>query len=199
MTSDSSSQTTASSVPMDDTTSSGTLGSVSSDDSLADAIQKAQGDDARFAELTEKIRVLEEQLKMSLEGTARAQAELSNAKIRLEKEASDLRKFASEMALRKFLPTIDNLQRALNHLPSDLTENDWVKGIVALEQAFLKQVNDLGLQKMEALGQAFDANRHEVLLEGEGEAGTILEVLEDGYELHGKVIRPAKVKVGRGV
>jgi molecular chaperone GrpE len=199
MSTDSSSQyTTSSGVPTDTTSPSDTTSTPPSCDPLADAVQKAQGDDARFVELTEKIHSLEEQLKASLEGTARAQAELGNAKIRLEKEASDLRKFASEMALRKFLPTIDNLKRALDHLPPDLSENDWVKGIIALEQGFLKQVNELGLQKMDVLGQAFDATRHEVLLEGDGEAGTILEVLEDGYELHGKVIRPAKVKVGRG-
>jgi molecular chaperone GrpE len=189
--------TTGSGVQQDTTSSSGTTGSGVFDDALTGAVQKAQNDDAQVLMLQAKIVELEEKVTVANDQEARAKAELANAKIRLEKEASDLRKFASEMTLRKLLPTIDNLQRALNHLPADLTENDWVKGIVALEQGFLKQVNELGLQKMDVLGQAFDATRHEVLLEGEGAAGTVIEVLEDGYELSGKVIRPAKVKVGR--
>jgi molecular chaperone GrpE len=71
-----------------------------------------------------------------------------------------------------------------------------VKGIVAIEQDFLRQVGDMGLRRFESLGQALDAERHEVLMQGDGQAGVITEVLEEGYELHGKVVRPAKVKVG---
>jgi molecular chaperone GrpE len=109
-----------------------------------------------------------------------------------------MRTFASEAALKKLLPTVDNLQRALKHLPKDIEQNEWVKGIVALEQGFLKQVGELGLKRFEALGQPVDSARHEVLMQGPGEEGVITDVLEEGYELHGKVIRPAKVKVGNG-
>ncbi len=175
-------------------------------DDLAAKVAAAAGNAAEFTELTKKIEELTQQLKAHSEAASRAQAELTNAKMRMEKEAQEIRKFASEMALLKFLPTIDNLQRALKHLPKDIEDKkgvypelvEWVKGIVALEQGFLKQVGELGLKKFESLGQKIDALRHEVLMEGPGEAGTVIEVLEDGYELHGKVIRPAKVKAGGG-
>jgi molecular chaperone GrpE len=114
----------------------------------------------------------------------------------LEREASEIRKFASEAVLLKLLPTIDNLQRALKSLPKDLESNAWVKGIVALEQQFLKEVGDMGLKRFESVGKPLDAERHEVLMQVPGASGTVIEVLEDGYELHGKVVRPAKVKVG---
>lgn len=167
-------------------------------DDLAGKVAAAQFQAAEVVELQKKIEELSAQLKAHSETASRAQAELGNAKIRMEKEAQEIRKFASEMALLKFLPTIDNLQRALKHLPAELAQNEWVKGIVALEQGFLKQVGELGLKKFESLGQPIDSTRHEVLMEGPGEAGTVIEVLEDGYELHGKVIRPAKVKAGGG-
>lgn len=165
---------------------------------LAAKVQAAVAQDAKLTELQKKIDDLTEQLKKATEVASRAQAELQNAKIRLEREAGDLRKFASEAVLLKLLPTIDNLQRALKHLPKDLENNEWVRGIVALEQEFLKQVGEMGLKRFESLGQPIDAERHEVLMEGPGQAGTVIEVIEDGYELHGKVVRPAKVKAGGG-
>lgn len=170
------------------------------DDDLAAkvAAAAAAAQNSESAELEKKIAELTERLKKSSDIASRAQAELQNAKVRQEREAGELRKFAAEAVLMRLLPTIDNLQRALKHLPKDLEKNEWVRGIVALEQDFLKQVGDLGLKRFESLGQPVDASRHEVLIQAAGKEGTVIEVLEDGYELHGKVVRPAKVKAGGG-
>ena len=165
---------------------------------VAAAAAAASEKDSDAAGTDKKIVELTEQVKKAQDVASRAQAELQNAKARQEREAGELRKFASEAVLMKLLPTIDNLQRALKHLPKDLESNEWVKGIVALEQAFLKQVCDMGLKRFESLGQTIDADRHEVLMQVAGEAGKVIEVIEDGYELHGKVVRPAKVKAGGG-
>ncbi|MDD5054667.1 MAG: nucleotide exchange factor GrpE [Candidatus Peribacteraceae bacterium] len=162
------------------------------------AVKPEPDQSAKIAELEKKVLELTEQIKKASEVASRAQAELQNAKIRMEKDAGELRKFASEMALRKFLPTIDNLQRALKAVPKEIEANDWVKGIIALEQQFLKEVGELGLKRFESLNQPVDPHRHEVLMQAAGEAGKVVEVLEDGYELHGKVLRVAKVKVGGG-
>jgi molecular chaperone GrpE len=167
-------------------------------DDLAAKVAAAAAGDKRTTDLEKKIVELEKQLKEAREVASRAQAELQNAKARLDREALEIRSFASQSVLLKFLPTIDNLQRALKHLPQDLAGNDWVKGIVALEQGFLKQVGEMGLKRFESVGQPVDAARHEVLMQGPGEAGVVTDVIEDGYELHGKVVRVAKVKVGGG-
>jgi molecular chaperone GrpE len=153
--------------------------------------------DASSSGDAKKIVDLEKAVKDLTELAARSQAELQNAKIRMEKEATDIRLFASESLLKRLLPTIDNFQRAFAHLPEDLKDHDWVKGVAAIEQDLMKQLSAAGLSKMEAVGHDIDPHKHEVLLEGEGEAGKVLEVLEDGYELHGKVLRPAKVRVGK--
>lgn len=157
-----------------------------------------QAQDAQTADPKEGIADLAAQVKRLTDVAGRAQAELLNAKARLEKEGAEIRTYAAEVALLKLLPTIDNFQRALKHLPADIKDHQWVRGVVALEQNFLKQVTDMGLEKFESLGQVIDTSRHEVIMEGPGEKGKVAEVLEDGYELHGKVIRPAKVKVGSG-
>ncbi len=167
---------------------------------------QAAGQTSSVPELEKKVRELSDQLKRLTEVASRAQAELQNAKIRMEKESVEIRKFASEMVFIKLLPTIDNLQRALKHLPVEIEKSEgvppklleWVKGIVALEQECLKQVGEMGLRRFNCLGQPVDTERHEVLMAVPGEAGKVIEVIEDGYELHGKVLRPAKVKVGDG-
>ena len=167
-------------------------------DDLEDQVAAATETAGQIVELEGKILELTEQLKKATDLASRSQAELQNAKIRLEREATELRKYASEVVLLKLLPTVDNLQRALKHLPADLASHEWVKGIVAVEQDFLRQVGEMGLKRFESLGQTVDAARHEVLMQGPGEANTVTSVIEDGYELHGKIVRPAKVKVGDG-
>ncbi len=154
--------------------------------------------DMRVADLETTVKELTEQVAKLTDMAARSQADLQNAKQRMERDARDLRQFAAESVLHKLLPTIDNFQRAFLHLPEDLKNHEWVKGVAAIEQELIKQVGEMGLKKMESLGQIADAHRHEVLTLGEGEEGKIVEVFEEGYELNGKVIRPAKVKVGGG-
>ena len=129
---------------------------------------------------------------------ARSQADLQNAKERLEREARDMRTFAVESIIQKLLPTIDNFQRGFQHLPEELSEHDWVKGMQAVEQDFMRLLAESGLKRIESLGQAVDPSKHEVLQAGPGEEGVISEVFEEGYELNGKVIRIARVKVGDG-
>lgn len=127
---------------------------------------------------------------------ARAQADLQNAKDRLHREAEEFRRYAAEGVMRRVLPTIDNFQRAIQHVPGDLKDHEWVKGVVAMEQELLRGLQDAGLKRMESLGVAADPARHEILMTGPGEEGKVTEVFEEGYVLYDKVLRPAKVKVG---
>lgn len=168
------------------------------DDDLMAKVAAAAAQDSESGALQEKIEELTEKLKAATEVASRASADLQNAKMRMEKEAGELRKFVAEGVILKLLPTIDNLQRAVQHLPEDLAKNEWVKGVVSLEQELLRQLEGLGLKRFESVGQPIDPNRHEVLMQVVGKEGTVVEVIEDGYELNGKVIRPAKVKAGEG-
>lgn len=128
----------------------------------------------------------------------RAQADLQNAKQRLEREAADLRAYAGEGVLRRILPTLDNFQRAFSAVPQDIAGHEWVKGLVSIEQDLLKQVSDMGLERMKSLGETVDPARHEVITVGPGADGSVTEVFEEGYTLNGKVIRPAKIRAGDG-
>lgn len=128
----------------------------------------------------------------------RAQADLQNAKQRMDREAADLRSFASEGVIRRILPTLDNFQRAFASVPADIAGHEWVKGVTAIEHDLFKQVSELGLERMSSLGATVDPAVHDVLSVGPGEEGKVIEVFEEGYVLNGKTIRPAKVRAGGG-
>lgn len=157
-----------------------------------------QDDLTELEKLRAELNDLKVQMAKYSDLAGRAQADLQNAKARLERDFEELRKFASEALIRKILPTLDNFQRAFQHVPDDLKNHEWVKGVGAIEADLMKQMSDAGLKRMQSLGQIVDANRHEALMTGAGALDTITEVLEEGYELHGKVLRPAKVKIGDG-
>jgi molecular chaperone GrpE len=165
---------------------------------LADDASSPAKDGPMFAMLTDQIQMLTAEVERYRDIAGRAQADLQNAKARVEREADELRKFASEQMVRKILPTLDNFQRAFQHIPADLSANEWVKGVSAIEADLMRQMQDAGLTRMDSLNQPVDANKHDPLMVGPGPADTVIEVLEEGYEYHGKVLRPAKVKVGDG-
>lgn len=129
---------------------------------------------------------------------ARAQADLQNAKMRMEKEAGENRALAMQGLIEKLLPTIDNFQRAFAHMPEELSGNEWVQGLLATEQQLMNDLQSVGLERMESLGKPIDPTQHEVLQTAEGEIDTVIAVHEEGYALNGRVIRPAKVVVGSG-
>ena len=160
---------------------------------MTDPQNQQTGDDT-----LQQIEALQAELEKMKDLAARAQADLQNAKARVERDAIDMRKFASEGMLIRLLPTLDNFQRAFQHVPDDLKNHEWVKGVAAIESDLMKQVSDAGLTRMQSMGQIVDPVRHEVLSMGPGEDGKVTEVFEEGYELHGKVLRPAKVKAGSG-
>lgn len=156
----------------------------------------SSGDDA--AALQAQVTELTQQLKAMTELAGRAQADLQNAKTRMQRESDDLRKFAAESVLRAFLPILDNFQRAFKHLPKDIAGHEWVKGMLTMEQELWKKLSELGLKRVESLGQQVDTAKHDVVTLGPGKEGEVIDVLDDGYEFHGKILRPAKVRVGDG-
>lgn len=151
-------------------------------------------DAAKTKAMQSKIAELENNWK-------RCAAELENYRKQVERERLDFVQYANTKALTALLPVLDNFQRANTHLPADLEKNEWVKwvkGIASIEAQLEETLANLGLQKIPVqTGDSVNPNQHEVIAMGEGESGKIIDILEDGYELHGKILRAAKVRVGK--
>lgn len=142
---------------------------------------------------TETMEILQDKL-------LRLGAEFENYKKRVQKEREELMKYAGEIFIFELLHIVDNFERAFQ--AADKTQDFLVlhKGV----EMILKEVQDFlkekGVKKIEATGTQFDPHRHEAieLVEREDKPeNEIVEELQAGYELNGKVIRPAKVKVSK--
>lgn len=126
----------------------------------------------------------------------RIQAEFINYKNRVENEKATLSQFSKAQTIKELLPVIDDLERALTHQPEELKENKWAEGVNKVYDRLQKQLEKLGVTKIEALNQPFDPNFHEaVQVEGEGDTQIVAEVLQNGYQLGDYVIRHCIVKV----
>ncbi|MBM3231264.1 nucleotide exchange factor GrpE [Candidatus Peregrinibacteria bacterium] len=160
--------------------------------------KRPPADDSSAQTPADELAQLREELLRLKEIAARAQADLQNAKIRMDREAQELRLFAVEGLMVRLLPTIDNFQRSFSHLPNDLQNHEWVKGIAATEQKLMKDLEAVGLKRIDPLGQLVDPVKHEVLQTAPGAKDTVVEVYEAGYELGGRVLKAAKVVAGAG-
>lgn len=128
----------------------------------------------------------------------RERADFINYRKRVEEEKKETIFFGQSLLLAKLLPLIDHFERASEHLPADLQEHEWAKGIVQIKALFEKELRDLEVDRIQTVGEPFDSNVHEAMMEVAGPQGQVVAELEAGYLFRGKVLKPAKVSVGKG-
>jgi molecular chaperone GrpE len=140
---------------------------------------------------------LQADLAAMTETAKRAMADLQNFKRRTDEERGEIQVFANRKFLEALFPALDNFARAFGSMPEELKSNDWVKGVEAIEANLLKALTDLGLEVIDQIDVPADPHRHEMLMEGEGTPGHVVQIFEKGYAFNGKTIRPAKIMVGK--
>ena len=142
----------------------------------------------------------EEQAKAeaNLAGWQRTQADFMNFKRRSEQDRVEYTRFANANLMLEILPVLDDLERALEHVPAKLARIAWVDGVNLIYRKFKASLEAQGLTQIEALGKPFDPNLHEAVRQDKGKEGIIIEEILKGYQLHDKVIRPTMVVVGNG-
>lgn len=167
---------------------------VQPEDQLPEEQPTAQGGQSND-EVARLVQELEDMKNIA----ARAQADLHNARKRMEREKEDFVKFANQKMAMAMLPVLDTMERGMLHFTAEQKESDLGKGMQAVIQQFVSALESVGVHRIDAqIGTHYDHHRHEAVMQGDGAQDTILEVLEAGYEMSGRVLRPAKVKVGAG-
>ncbi|MGI2336464.1 MAG: nucleotide exchange factor GrpE [Dehalogenimonas sp.] len=131
----------------------------------------------------------------NLNNFKRAQADFINYKRRTDQEKTESVGFGKSLAFLSILPVLDDLSRALSAVPSELTDNSWVQGMLLIEKKFRSLLEKEGVTPMNTVGQPFDPAFHEAVLRCSGEEGIIVEELSTGYLYKDKVLRQAQVKV----
>jgi molecular chaperone GrpE len=136
----------------------------------------------------------------------RTLADMENLRRRTEREIADAKVYGVTSMARDMLTFADNLRRALENLPAEAREaapalKSFVEGIELTERDFLSRLARHGVKKIEPHGQKFDPNLHEALFEAPDPSvpnGTVSQVVEAGFTIGDRVLRPAKVGVARG-
>ena len=133
----------------------------------------------------------------------RACADFENYKKRVEKEKGELVSFANERLIKEVIPVVDNLERAIDHIPAPEEQGEGESDLSAVKDGIKLVLDNLlavlkkfGVEVVSAVGEKFDPLRHEAVesIEG-GESGMIAEEMQKGYLVGEEVLRPAKVKV----
>lgn len=148
--------------------------------------------------LQEKIDKLEEELKQSEDKYLRLYAEFENFKRRKNKEIETNNVYKSQKVITEILPSLDNLERALQ-VESDNEEiKSLLKGVEMVYEGLLNVLKSEGVELIETENAQFDPNYHHAVMQeedSEKESGAILDTFQKGYKLKDRVIRPAMVKV----
>ena len=128
----------------------------------------------------------------------RAVADFINYKRRVEQEREESARFANLALVLNVLPSVDDLERALQHVEPEFADRSWVEGVRQILRKLTGALTAAGVSEVAAEGEMFDPNQHEAIAEGDGEAGRVVSVAQRGYRLGNRVIRPAMVVVGCG-
>lgn len=153
-----------------------------------------------LAELQEQLAAALAQAEENLDGWQRAQAEFANYKKRVARDQQVSQEDARGRVIKRYLEILDDLERALHNKPSEGEGGQWAEGVELVYRKLLSYLQAEGVVRMEVDGASFDPNFHEAIAQEESEdhaSGEIIEVLQPGYTLGDRVLRPAVVKVAQ--
>ncbi len=147
---------------------------------------------------TDELAKLKRQAEEYLDGWKRAKADYLNLKKQTEREKEELIGMAAGALLLDLLPVKTNLDRAWSHLPADLAEHEWIKGLGQVRSQLDAVLKTRGIEVIDPIGQPFNPNEHDAIErapDAEVPDGHVSQTLEPGYRLQGRVMIPAKVRV----
>ncbi|OIP75328.1 nucleotide exchange factor GrpE [bacterium (Candidatus Gribaldobacteria) CG_4_9_14_3_um_filter_36_15] len=154
-------------------------------------------------ETEEKLKKCQKLKEEYLAGWQRARADFLNYKKEEMERLREVLEYGSQELILKILPVLDNLEKAEAQVPLDFKDNEWVKGISQIRSQLQDFLRKEGVEEIKTIGKKFDPNFMEVIEEvnlasakaSAGEAGIVIEEIQKGYILNGRVIRPARVKI----
>jgi len=162
--------------------------------------KKKEDKESEAEELKKKVEAKEKEAKENYDRLLRTAADFENFKKRAAREKEDWTKFANEDLMKSILPFIDNLERAVNHAEKVVDTGVLIEGIKLTLQQILQTLSKFGLSPFESVGKPFDPALHEAMLVVETdqyEPNQVMEELQKGYLLNGRLLRPASVSVSK--
>ncbi|NUY56679.1 nucleotide exchange factor GrpE [Salinivibrio sp. MA351] len=156
---------------------------------------------ARITELEAALEASEAKVQEQQDSVLRARADVDNMRRRSEQEVEKARKFALEKFASELLPVIDNLERAVEMADKeDESIKPMVEGVELTLKTMMDTIDKFGLKAIDPQGQPFNPELHQAMTiqeSTEHEPNTVMMVMQKGYELNGRVVRPAMVMVSK--
>jgi molecular chaperone GrpE len=151
--------------------------------------------------LEKEIESLREDVKEQKDGWLRTRADFENYKKRVQRDAERSHQDSMTSVIKAFLSVSDDLERALKNQPENQEVESWVNGIELIHQKLMNQMKNLGVERLDVKpGDEFDPNIHEAITQEENpdfEDGQIIDVIQPGYKISTRIIRPAMVRVAQ--
>jgi len=156
--------------------------------------------DAGVKKLRTRLKKCTEEKQEYLDGWQRSKADFVNLKKEHSEQVERLKKFANEDMMHELLPVIESFNMAFaNEEAWKSVDENWRRGVEYIHTQFMNALEEKGLKTIDPVGQKFDHNKHDsvelIEQDDKKKSDMIAEVVQKGYELNGKVMRPAKVKV----
>ena len=175
-------------------------------EAAADTANTAAANGADAGSPEDRVAKLEAEVASLKDQLLRAMAETENTRRRAQRDREDASKFAVSSFAKELVSVADNLRRALDAVPAEGREQDEMLkglavGVEATERQLFAAFDRAGIKKLDPAGEPFDPNFHQVMFEIENTgkaAGTVVQVLQPGYTIHGRLLREAMVGVAKG-
>jgi molecular chaperone GrpE len=164
----------------------------------AASVEDENIDMAEFEQLKESLDENRAKAQEYLDGWQRSRAEFANYKKRILREREQVHQVMKGKVIRDYLEILDDLERALKDRPTDEEGSAWAEGIELIYQKLKAKLEAEDVRPMDPEGEQFDPNLHEALMmeeTDEYESGQVIDVVEQGYWIGDRVLRPAKVRV----
>jgi molecular chaperone GrpE len=139
-----------------------------------------------------------EKAAMYMANWQRSAADFANYKRRVEQEREEWARLSNASLVMNVLPLFDDLERALDNADASIAGLTWFEGIRLIQRKFKQFLEGNGVEEIKADGEDFDPNVHEAVMFGEGPEGKVIGVIQKGYKLGNRVLRPTMVVVGQG-
>ena len=176
--------------------------------SFAKASEDKTKKELNLEDLQKKLEECQKLKDEYLAGWQRERADFLNYKKEELERIGEILKYADVGLILRILPILDNFEVAEKRLPENLKNDENIKGFLQIKAQFQDCLKNLGVEEIKSVGEMFDPNLHEVVEEVEPssakasggkeiKSGTIIEEIQKGYLIHGRLLRPAKVKISK--
>lgn len=162
-------------------------------------VEEHKQEEEDLEKLKEELEQLKKEKEELFDKYLRLHAEFENFRKRTQREIERFKEIANEAIIKEILPVIDNFERAIESVKENNNLESFAEGVKLIHKQLKEVLKKFGVEEIDAVGKEFDPNVHEAIMQVEHEEkdNVVIQEVQKGYKLRGKLLRPSKVIVSR--